>query len=132
MPSRLKNEVSALLREFRLDPVSGEATANFAFPGDFAGFRGHFPGEPVVPAICQVQCVLSLLEKVRGCAVLLRGIVRGRFLNTVVPDEQITVVVSSAGGIGDGLVDVRAGIYKGQFEAKVPVSRLQMKCEIRK
>ena len=40
----------------------GSLTARFVFPAEFTGFRGHFPEQPVLPAVCKIQAVVAMLE----------------------------------------------------------------------
>lgn len=70
----------------------GVLTAHFMFPEDFLGFQGHFPEEKVLPGVCQIQCVTSMIEKYTGESVLLKEIVSVKFFAPVFPSEEITCV----------------------------------------
>lgn len=70
----------------------GVLTAYFIFPEDFLGFQGHFPEEKVLPGVCQIQCVTTMIEKYTGKSVLLKEIVSVKFLAPVFPSEEIICV----------------------------------------
>ena len=38
-------------------------TRRYRFSADFIGFSGHFPGDPILPAIAQMRTVVSLAEE---------------------------------------------------------------------
>lgn len=80
----------------------GVLTASFTFPEDFLGFQGHFPEKKVLPGVCQIQCVTSMIEKYTGKAVLLSEIVSVKFLAPVFPSEEI---ICCCRGIKDDLSD---------------------------
>ncbi len=75
-------------------------------------FRGHFPGEPIMPgvlileALAQVGAVAVLSrEEFRGRLVLFRGIDRCRFRGTVRPGDTLRLeveLVSFKGVVGKG------------------------------
>ncbi len=51
---------------FRLQSLSDlrlEASADFLFSADFIGFQGHFPGNPILPAIVQLALVRFLAAR---------------------------------------------------------------------
>jgi 3-hydroxyacyl-[acyl-carrier-protein] dehydratase len=64
-------------------------SANFIFPVDFLGFKGHFPGKPILPGVCEIQAVLLMLEEFKKKNVLLREIVQIKFFSPVSCDERI-------------------------------------------
>jgi 3-hydroxyacyl-[acyl-carrier-protein] dehydratase len=66
-----------------------EVRASFAFGPDFVGFQGHFPGRPILPAVCKIQAALLLLEAHLHRAVQLREIERARFSAPATCDERI-------------------------------------------
>jgi 3-hydroxymyristoyl/3-hydroxydecanoyl-(acyl carrier protein) dehydratase len=69
----------------------GLCQASFVFPPDFIAFQGHFPGMPVLPGACQIQCLLSMLEELGGKPLALKEIVLAKYLSPILPDETITV-----------------------------------------
>jgi 3-hydroxyacyl-[acyl-carrier-protein] dehydratase len=51
-------------------------------------FRGHFPGQPVVPGVCMMQIVKELLEKNTGKAVRLHNGHDLKFLSVIDPGKN--------------------------------------------
>ena len=43
-----------------------KAVRRYCFPSHFAGFSGHFPGYPVLPAFVQVLSALMVIEEWKG------------------------------------------------------------------
>ena len=86
-------------------------TAHFKFPPDFLGFQGHFPLEKVLPGVCQIQCVSSMIERFIGKPVLLKEIVSAKFFAPVLPSEEIICVCR---GLNDSYEDfvVKASVSK--------------------
>lgn len=91
--------------------AEGVLTAHFIFPENFLGFQGHFPTGKVLPGVCQIQCVTSMIEKHTGRAVLLKEIVSAKFLSPIFPSEEIICVCR-------GLTDTHE-----DFVVKASVSR---------
>lgn len=80
-----------------LERDGANLSARFLFPPEFIGFQGHFPARPVLPGACQIQCVLTTLEGGLGQRVVLREIVLAKFVAPVLPDQEITCLVSDCG-----------------------------------
>ncbi len=87
----IKLEIEKLMSDFVVDTETGEISAEFAFPCSFTGFSGHFPSNPILPGVCQIQCILVLLSAYYGKSLQLSSVSRAKFLNTVKPDELITL-----------------------------------------
>ena len=94
-----------------LPPVTadeqGVVRFRVAFPSDFVGFNGHFPGRPVLPGVCLVQTALVALSQIRPVPVVLKRLVSAKWMATVLAGEEIAfeVVPDGPGGQG-GLVRV--------------------------
>jgi 3-hydroxyacyl-[acyl-carrier-protein] dehydratase len=73
---------------------AGELRARFLFPAEFLGFQGHFPGKPILPAVCQIQAVLEMLEAWKGKRVTLREIILAKFAAPVSCDEEVVYLCS--------------------------------------
>lgn len=87
-------------------PISthGGLTASFMFPAEFIGFQGHFPARKVLPGVCQIQCVLSMLEKSHKKPVLLKGIVLAKYIAPVFPDDTVICTLGEAVGSGNEFI----------------------------
>jgi 3-hydroxyacyl-[acyl-carrier-protein] dehydratase len=74
--------------------------ATFRFGADFTGFRGHFPGHPILPAFVQLltaECAVRLHDT---CPWSLRRVERGKFLRPIAPEEPVTVCWQEQPGDG--------------------------------
>ena len=108
---KIKREVVECMTDF---VVSGHIlTSHFIFPEDFVGFQGHFPSNKVLPGVCQIQCITSMLEKWKKKTVLIKEIVLAKFLFPVLPLEEVTCVCKDITDIDDNLI-VKAFISKGE------------------
>jgi 3-hydroxyacyl-[acyl-carrier-protein] dehydratase len=54
-------------------------------------FRGHFPGQPVVPGVCMMQIVKELLETGTGRSLRLQTGLDLKFLSVIDPGKNNTV-----------------------------------------
>ena len=63
----------------------------FCLPESFAGFEGHFPDNPVVPAVAQLLMGLLLAEVASGQPLTIVQVVKAKFVQPLRPLEQIEV-----------------------------------------
>jgi 3-hydroxyacyl-[acyl-carrier-protein] dehydratase len=88
--------------------------ACFVFPAGFTGFRGHFPERPVLPAVCNIQAVVAMLEGWSEKTVRLNEIVLAKFsaaatcgeelafwCSLIIGDDQKAVVKATVGRNGE-------------------------------
>jgi 3-hydroxyacyl-[acyl-carrier-protein] dehydratase len=73
-----------------------------ALPATFSGFQGHFPGQPVMPAVCQIEMVRCLVEAAEGGPLQLDRIVRAKYVLPIAAEERVVVEVRSQ-GVAEGL-----------------------------
>lgn len=57
-------------------------------------FKGHFPGQPVVPGVCMVQIVKELLEQFSGKKLLFSKGSQLKFLQLLIPENAGHIQVS--------------------------------------
>lgn len=51
-------------------------------------FKGHFPGQPVVPGVCMMEMVKEFFQQALGKKVWLRNAGNVKFLQLITPDVQ--------------------------------------------
>lgn len=76
-----------------LSEADGMLTARFLFPEAYIGFQGHFPGQKVLPGVCQIHCVLAVIEQGEGVPVALREVLLAKYAAPVLPGETLTCTV---------------------------------------
>ncbi len=87
--------------------IDGEGTASrrYRFAPAFPGFSGHFPGDPVLPAIVQLMIVVSLAEEVAGSRLRIAAVRSAKFLLPIRPNEEILVSCRESADGGERLHD---------------------------
>lgn len=106
-----------LRKETRDSMTSLERTENgfiaeFMFHPDFTGFKGHFPGKPVLPAICLLQASLVADKSCRGNETELKNVVSAKFFSTVSPHEKL-LLKGTTGKSKNGSMTLKAYITAG-------------------
>jgi len=92
--NRMRQEIlTAALAPLTAD--AGVARQQFRFGPAFAGFAGHFPGSPILPAIVQVLTAVVVAEEAfrrdGPAGWQLVGIENAKFLMQVRPDHEVSV-----------------------------------------
>lgn len=72
------------------DIQTGEEVFNcqIKFNNDHAIFKGHFPGNPVVPGVCMIEMVKELLQEHVHEPLILRSSGNVKFLQLITPGMQ--------------------------------------------
>jgi 3-hydroxymyristoyl/3-hydroxydecanoyl-(acyl carrier protein) dehydratase len=101
----------------RLSPVTrrddGTYEASLIFDRDFPGFDGHFPGNPIVPGVCELSAVEILAqiiaddENLKTCAIL-----HTKFRAPLLPDDRADFTLTM--NQQDGQLVVSANISTSQ------------------
>ena len=85
-------------------------TARVRVPPDSPWFRGHFPGEPILPGIALIAMVHETVCHVRGGRPAVRGLKRVRFKQIVRPGDVLEISVSfEPDAPGNGAFQITAG-----------------------
>ena len=77
------------------DAATGENrwTGRITFNPDHAIFKGHFPGQPVVPGVCMMQIVKEVLEMALGRKMQVQQAAQVKFLQLITPEVMPFVQV---------------------------------------
>ena len=70
---------------------SGTMEGRYLFTDRFAGFAGHFPEHPILPAIVEIMTVVSLVGEQMGCRQRLVAVEDAKFLKPVLPNQELLV-----------------------------------------
>ena len=111
----MKNDIKGALLSVRHDSVAGEIIAEYSFARDLAFFSGHFPGNPVLPGIFQIEMARYALEATNRKKYNISLISKAKFINMILPDSRITVKIKVA-DIDSG-IKIRAKSYVDQTQA---------------
>lgn len=89
------NKILQQIAAASLGPVTTDATetleSRYLFPDRFAGFGGHFPEHPILPAIVEILTVVSQVSEHRGCRQRLAAVEDAKFLTPVRPNQELLV-----------------------------------------
>lgn len=79
------------ITEFRF--TENQVLAKISLNPDHEVYEGHFPEQPVVPGVIQLQIVKELLEKAVDQKLTLNEMAFSKFLNMIVPQNSPTLAV---------------------------------------
>ena len=98
---------------FDLAGENGEGPCTFSVPGEFSGYRGHFPGNPILPGIVQLSFVRRLAERRLGRSLRLAGVKRVKYLRLITPDLPVTLTLALEPGETEGTWSANASLVNG-------------------
>jgi 3-hydroxyacyl-[acyl-carrier-protein] dehydratase len=64
---------------------------SFCFPPEFIAFRGHFPGNPLLPAFVQIRMAQVMLESAAQAPLQLARIDNAKFREPLPPGQSVRV-----------------------------------------
>jgi 3-hydroxyacyl-[acyl-carrier-protein] dehydratase len=89
----LRKGIDASAMEAPPETGTEAGVRRYRFGPTFIGFSGHFPGNPILPAIAQIRAVMSLAEEEGGKALALAAVRSAKFLAPIRPDEDVWIRV---------------------------------------
>jgi 3-hydroxyacyl-[acyl-carrier-protein] dehydratase len=89
--NELRKGIDASATEALTGTGTEKGARRYRFAPGFIGFSGHFPGNPILPAIVQVCAVVSLAEEEGGKALRLAAVRSAKFLSPIRPDEDVWI-----------------------------------------
>lgn len=75
--------------ELSIDKTKPPVTARVKVPTTSLWFDGHFPGEPILPGIAQLNLVMTVLKKALGPAITAARFNRVRFKRLIRPGNRL-------------------------------------------
>ncbi len=89
--SALRKGIDASAKEALAGTGTETGARRYRFGPGFIGFSGHFPGNPILPAIVQIRAVVSIAEEEGGKALRLAAVRSAKFLAPIRPDEDVWI-----------------------------------------
>lgn len=90
--------------------------AELIFEKDHAIFKGHFPGQPVVPGVCMLMLVKEILSAAWGHSFVFSDVPQLKFLTMINPDQHPEVDVQILlKKTGEGKTLVEATLKKDEI-----------------
>lgn len=80
-------ELASIYKIISNEVSDNEINTKISFNMDHPVFEGHFPGNPIVPGVVQVQILKDLLEQVLDKRIFLNHTKSIKFLNVINPLE---------------------------------------------
>ncbi len=71
---------------------------DFLIPDTFDGFDGHFPGNPIMPAMAQLMLAQVAIEEKNSKPITILNITRAKFIEIVKPNSLVTVAFQEKTG----------------------------------
>ncbi len=93
--------------DFRIEPIHCHAScfqATWIVPAELAYFNGHFPGNPILPAIAVLDgSIVFLTMATQDISLRLRKIINAKFSQPIYPGAQIRIIAHK---ISDNIWDI--------------------------
>lgn len=93
-----------------------------AIPASHPAFEGHFPGQPIVPAVVLLAEVMAAIQQATGMAAQAWTLASAKFLSPVGPDTALELT-HEEGANGGRRFEIRAAgtlVASGTFARKAP------------
>ncbi len=87
--SPITREIRQCMSDLNGSIDEGRVSARFLFPPEFIGFKGHFPGRPILAAVCQIQAVMAMLDQWKKRPVKMEKIIFAKFLLPISFGEEL-------------------------------------------
>ena len=84
----------------------GDIVGSFSFPAESVIFKGHFPDNPILPGVAQLEAVKYVIEQTLGCKCALQEAANIKFFQPILPNQEFTFIISYKNN-GDNILDVR-------------------------
>jgi len=97
-----------------LKPVGGSENEYEAFirlNKDSAIFKGHFPGNPVVPGVCMVQILKELTSEITNTKLTMQSVSNIKFMALINPEVNPDIKFSIVIKQENGTVQVKNACY---------------------
>jgi 3-hydroxyacyl-[acyl-carrier-protein] dehydratase len=99
--------INSLFKVKEMTTTDAEIKARVVLRVDHEIFKGHFPGQPVVPGVCMMQLIKELVELSKDRKFNLREADNIKFLSVIDPrvNSELNASISLSGNATDIIVN---------------------------
>lgn len=90
-----------------LEQNEQEVNAKVKLHADHEVFKGHFPGNPIMPGVCMIQMIKELTEKITGKELFLTVATNVKFMAKINPEENELIDLNLKISKEDDIVKVK-------------------------
>jgi 3-hydroxymyristoyl/3-hydroxydecanoyl-(acyl carrier protein) dehydratase len=83
--------------ETQVESTQDTASIRFCVAADYLFLEGHFPGDPIVPAVAQIGWSLSAITHLRGEPLGKYILSRVKFIQVIRPEDDVLLELSWVG-----------------------------------
>lgn len=84
-----------------------EVNATVKLHAEHDVFKGHFPGNPIMPGVCMIQMIKELTEKTTGKELFLSVANNVKFMAKINPEENEIINLNLKISVENGIVKVK-------------------------
>ncbi|MEI6425111.1 MAG: hypothetical protein WCP55_23075 [Lentisphaerota bacterium] len=87
----MSNVLRALKQRLRIhEPSKADVfSGSLVFDSDFPGFKGHFPGNPILPGACLIEAAIQLISLGTRKNLILADLEHVKFFSPVNPGDEV-------------------------------------------
>lgn len=89
----------------------------FKFDKHQVFFKGHFPGNPILPGVFQIEMIKFCIEKTFNENFQIQKAVKTKFASPILPDIQVRVEIGFNEEVENGCLNLKAVVRAGDIIA---------------
>jgi len=94
------------------NPIGSKYIATIKVNENHAVFKGHFPGNPVMPGVCMMQIIKEISEQITECSLFMQTLTNVKFMALINPFVSSELLLELEINITEeGLVKVKNSTY---------------------
>ena len=92
--SVFSEQITELIKD-KLEYQDETLSAQIKFNENFIGFKGHFPGNPVLPGVVMIKVMTQMFERYKRKEYLLSEIKKAKFIEPILADTMASFFVKA-------------------------------------
>lgn len=103
--------IKGLYKVNEITHVDSEITAKISLDPTHEIFKGHFPGNPIMPGVCMMQVIKELTEEVLKVDLFLQTSTNIKFMAKINPDTNPDLLINITFSKEDGIIKLKNTTY---------------------